>query len=139
LLTRRLTRDETVIGILFWLTVIQLGLGLLCAGIDGDVALPDARTAPWLALIGLAGLCAHWCLTNALRLAPASVVMPVDFLRLPVIAAVGALLYAEALDPWVLLGGAVVAGAAWANILVGRRAVAPTPPPGAETAAAAPK
>jgi drug/metabolite transporter (DMT)-like permease len=128
LLTRKLTRDETVIGILFWLTVLQLLFGLLSAGIDGDVALPDARTAPWLGLIGLAGLCAHWCLTNALRLAPASVVMPVDFLRLPIIAAVGALFYAEALDPWVLLGGAVVAGAAWANLVVGRRTVAAMSP-----------
>ncbi|MEM8849901.1 MAG: DMT family transporter [Pseudomonadota bacterium] len=122
LLTRKLTRNETVIGILFWLTVLQLVFGILCAGIDGDIAVPDATTAPWLILIGLAGLCAHWCLTNALTLAPASVVMPVDFLRLPLIAVIGALAYNEALDPWVLLGGAVVFGAAWANLsLTARR------------------
>lgn len=121
LLTRKLTRNETVIGILFWLTVLQLVFGILCAGIDGDIAVPDATTAPWLILIGLAGLCAHWCLTNALTLAPASVVMPVDFLRLPLIAVIGALAYNEALDPWVLLGGAVVFGAAWANLLLTAR------------------
>ncbi|MEM8822199.1 MAG: DMT family transporter [Pseudomonadota bacterium] len=120
LLTRKLTRDETIMGILFWLTVLQLFFGVICAGIDGDIALPDTITAPWLVVIGLAGLCAHWCLTNALALAPASVVMPVDFLRLPLIAVIGALAYNEPLDPWVLLGGAIVFGAAWANLFVGR-------------------
>jgi drug/metabolite transporter (DMT)-like permease len=124
LLTRKLTRDETVLGILFWLTVLQLLFGLICAGFDGDIALPDARTAPWLVLIGLAGLCAHWCLTNALRVAPASTVMPVDFLRLPLIAGIGAAFYGEALDPWVLAGGAVVFGAAWANLRVASRRAA---------------
>ncbi len=120
LLTRRLTRDETVTGILFWLTVLQLIFGLICAGFDGDIALPDASTAPWLVLIGIAGLCAHWCLTNALRLAPASTVMPVDFARLPLIAVIGALFYAEPLDPLVLVGGAVVVAAAWANLRLAR-------------------
>lgn len=121
LLTRRLTRGDTVLGIMFWLTAIQLVLGLACAGIDGDVARPDAATAPWLAVIGLAGLVAHFCLTNALRLAPASTIMPVDFVRLPIIAVAGALLYGESLDPLVILGGAVILGAAWANLLIARR------------------
>ncbi len=121
LLTRGLTRDESVTGIMVWLTAMQLVMGLVCAGIDGDVALPDAATAPWLVLIGLAGLVAHVCLTNALRLAPASTIMPVDFVRLPLIALIGAAFYGEALDPFVLLGGAVILGAAWANLRMARR------------------
>lgn len=121
LLTRRLTRDETVTGILFWLTALQLVMGVVCAGIDGDIALPDAATAPWVAMIGLAGLCAHFCLTNALRLAPASAVMPVDFARLPLVAIIGAAFYAEALDPAVLVGGAIILVAAWVNLRLSRR------------------
>ena len=121
--TRRLTRNETVIGILFWLTLMQLVFGAVCAGFDGDVAWPTAATLPWLVLIGLAGLCAHFCLTKALALAPASTVMPVDFVRLPLIAGIGAVFYAEPLDPLILLGGAIIAGAAWANLrLAGRPA-----------------
>ncbi|TFL18619.1 DMT family transporter [Jannaschia formosa] len=116
LLTRRLTRTETVLCIMFWLTSLQLVFGLVTAGIDGDIALPRMATAPWLVLIGLAGLCAHFCLTNALSLAPASTVMPVDFARLPVVALIGAAFYGEALDPLILLGGGVIAGAAWANL-----------------------
>ncbi len=122
LLTRRLTRDETVTGILFWLTTLQLLFGLVCAGIDGDIALPTAASAPWVVLIGLAGLCAHWCLTNALRLAPASTVMPIDFVRLPLAAVIGALFFAEGFDPIVLVGGAIVFGAAWANLRLARPA-----------------
>ncbi|PWJ21002.1 DMT family transporter [Jannaschia seohaensis] len=121
LLTRRLTRTETVMGILFWLTVLQLLFGLITAGLDGDIALPDATTLPWLALIGFAGLAAHFCLTNALSLAPAATVMPVDFARLPLIALIGALFYGEGLDPLILLGGAVIAGAAWTNLKLANR------------------
>lgn len=114
--TKRLTRTEAIGCILFWLTVIQLGLGLLTAGFDGDIALPDAQTAPWLVVIGLAGLLAHFCITNALAIAPATVVVPFDFVRLPVIAILGMLLYAEPLDLWVLVGAAVIFGGNYLNI-----------------------
>ncbi|CUH39370.1 carboxylate/amino acid/amine transporter [Jannaschia seosinensis] len=125
LFTRRLTRDETVLGIMFWLTALQLLMGLVCAGFDGDIAWPGPTLLPWTFAIGLAGLSAHFCLTNALRLAPASTVMPIDFARLPIIAIVGALLYAEALDPLVLLGGGVILGSAWANLRLARPAALP--------------
>lgn len=108
ILTKRLTKGETVIGILFWLTLFQLGFGILTASYDGVVHWPTAATLPWLALIGGCGILAHFSLTSALALAPASYVMPIDFLRLPLIAVIAAWLYAEALDPLVLLGGAVI-------------------------------
>ncbi len=114
--TRKLTRSESIVSILFWLTVMQAGLGLVCAGIDGDIALPSVASLPWVALIALAGLVAHFCLTTALSLAPATVVMPIDFTRLPLIAIVGVLLYAEPLDPFVLLGAAVIFAANYFNI-----------------------
>ena len=115
--TRRLTRTASTGCILFWLTVMQAVFGLVCAGIDGDIALPAATTWPWVALIAVAGLVAHFCLTTALRLAPAPVVMPIDFARLPLVAVVGMLLYAEALDPFVFLGAAIIFGANYFNIL----------------------
>ena len=123
LFTRKLTRTESIVSILFWLTVMQAGLGLACGFADGAFAWPSAAMWPWLALIGCAGLSAHLCLTTALSLAPASVVMPIDFLRLPVIALVGVALYAEPLDPWVILGGAVIFAANWINIRAASRGV----------------
>ena len=116
ILTKRLTRGSSVIGILFWLTLMQVFFGLIAAGADGDITWPTAQTLPWLALIGLCGVVAHLSLTTALSLAPASYVMPVDFIRLPLIAAIGALAYGEPLDPWVLAGGAVIFAAIWLNI-----------------------
>lgn len=118
--TRKLTRTETITCILFWLTALQLVFGLICAGYDGDFALPSAASVPWLILIAVAGLVAHLCLTQALSVAPASVVMPFDFLRLPVILGVGIIVYAEPFDPWVLLGGVVIFGATYINILAAR-------------------
>ena len=90
--------------------------GVICAGADLDIALPSAEALPLIVLIGAAGLMAHFCLTSALRLAPATVVMPVDFARLPLAAIIGALIYHEPLDPYVLLGAAVIFGGNYLNI-----------------------
>jgi drug/metabolite transporter (DMT)-like permease len=116
ILTKRLTRGIAVYDILFWLTFMQFFFGLIGAGMDGQITLPTAETLPWLCLIGLAGLLAHLSLTSALALAPAGFVVPLDFLRLPLIAAVGAAFYGEAFDPFVLLGGAVILGGILLNI-----------------------
>ena len=116
ILTKRLTRGEAIITILFWLTAFQAIFGLLAAGHDGQVAWPTAQTLPWLVLIGICGVLAHLSLTTALTLAPASFVMPIDFVRLPLIAVVGALAYGEAIDPFVLGGGAVIFLGIWISI-----------------------
>lgn len=116
LMTKRLTRGESIVSILFWLTLMQFCFGLILALRDGRMNLPDAQTLPWLALIGLAGVTAHTCLTKALSIAPAGFVVMVDFLRLPVIAVVGALWYAEPLDPLVIAGAAVILGANLVNL-----------------------
>lgn len=114
--TRALTRTETITCILFYLTVMQAVFGLICAGYDGDIALPTADTAPLLALVGCAGLMAHFCMTKALAMAPASVVMPVDFARLPIIAVVGFVLYGEGLTWGIAIGGTIILVANWINI-----------------------
>jgi drug/metabolite transporter (DMT)-like permease len=119
--TKRLTRVASITCILFWLAVIQLFLGLACAGYDGVIRLPDLANLPWVVVIGIAGLGAHYCLTTALSLAPASIVTPIDFLRLPLIGVVGMLLYGENLDLWVFVGGAIIFGANWLNILTESR------------------
>jgi drug/metabolite transporter (DMT)-like permease len=116
LFTKVLTRTSSVANILFWLTLMQTLFSLVAAGWDGDIVLPPSSGLPWVLVLGLAGLLAHIGLTNALSLAPASVVTPLDFVRLPVIALIGAALYAEPFDPLVLLGGAVIVLANWINI-----------------------
>ncbi len=121
MLTKRLTRHEGITSILFWLTSMQLVMGIAMAGYDGDIALPDLQTGPWVFLIGCAGLLAHYCLTNALSIAPATVVVPIDFIRLPTIAVIGMLAYGEVIDVWVFVGAAVIFAGNYVNILVESR------------------
>ncbi len=116
IITKRLTRYEGIASILFWLTSMQLVMGLIMAGWDGDIALPDARVLPWVIVIGLAGLSAHFCLTTALSLAPATSVVPIDFVRLPLIAVLGMLIYGEDLDLWIFIGAAVICAANLLNL-----------------------
>lgn len=119
--TKQLTRTDPILTILFYLTVLQACFGLICAGIDGNIALPSMAVLPWVIVIGVAGLLAHFCLTTALSLAPASVVTPIDFVRLPVIAVVGVLLYNETIDLWVIAGATLIFAANYANIRWGSR------------------
>lgn len=123
MLTKRLTRTETVTCILFYLTVMQAFFGVVAAGYDMDIALPQMADLPWLGLVGCAGLLAHYCIAKALSMAPATVVMPIDFIRLPVIAVVGMLFYSEPLDWFVLLGALVIFGANYLNIWTESRAL----------------
>lgn len=116
--TRKLTIDQPIVCILFYLTVMQAGFGLVAAGIDGAIKLPTAETVPWLILIGIAGLVAHFCLTSALAIAPASIIMPIDFVRLPVIAVIGMLFYNEPFSLMIIAGAVLIFGANYLNIVV---------------------
>lgn len=120
-LTRRLAQGDSPLAILFYMTVIQLPLGLV-----PSLAVwrwPEAAQWPWLAVVGLAALSAHYCMARALALADATVVVPMDFLRLPLIAVVGALFYGEALAAPVLAGAALMLLGNWVNLRAeGRRA-----------------
>ncbi|APX11610.1 DMT family transporter [Tateyamaria omphalii] len=121
MLTKRLTRHEGIASILFWLTTMQLIMGIVMAGYDGDIALPDVQTGPWVFLIGCAGLLAHYCLTHALSIAPATVVVPIDFIRLPTIAVIGMVVYGETIDAWVFIGAAIIFAGNYVNIWVESR------------------
>tara|TARA_R110002094_G_scaffold139138_1_gene130364 strand:- start:427 stop:1317 length:891 start_codon:yes stop_codon:yes gene_type:complete len=114
--TKRLTRTESILGIMFYLTFLQLIFGVVTAGFDGDIALPTVDALPFLMLVAVGGLLAHFCITTALTLAPAAVVAPVDFARLPIIAVVGMVLYGEALDVWVFVGALIIFAGNYLNI-----------------------
>jgi len=118
--TKRLSSTETPLAILFYMTVIQLPLGLVPA-LPGWVW-PSAASWPWVVVVATTALSAHYCLARAFRLADASVVVPMDFLRLPLIAIVGFVFYDEALQVWVLVGAVIVFAAAWLNLKSARSA-----------------
>lgn len=122
IITKKLTATASTICILWWMVVLQTLFGFISAGIDGQIALPSPASLPWVAILGFTGLMAHFCIANALRLAPATLVMPFDFLRLPVIALVGMVLYAEPIGLLVILGGALILGGNYLNIRAEARA-----------------
>jgi drug/metabolite transporter (DMT)-like permease len=112
--TKRLSGTETPLTILFYMTIIQLPLGLVPA--LPDWVWPSAAMWPWVLVVALTALSAHYCLARAFRLADATVVVPMDFLRLPLIAVLGLVLYGEALKIWIVLGAGMILLAAWLNL-----------------------
>lgn len=119
--TKKLTGRQSITAIMFYLTLLQLIFGLITAGYDGDIVLPTLTSAPLLAVVGTCGLLAHFCITNALRLAPAAVVSPIDFARLPVIAILAMLVYGETVDIWVFVGALIIFAGNYLNIWVETR------------------
>jgi len=111
--TKMLTATETPFAIIFWMSVIQLPLGL--AGSDPMFPLRlDWWDIPAVLGIGIGGTSSHYCLSNAFRAGDATLVVPLDFLRVPLIALVGWAFFSEPLDIWVFVGGLVIlAGLVW--------------------------
>lgn len=103
--TKKLAHIDHPLCILFYMTVIQLPLGLIPALYDWRT--PPFEVWPWIIVVGVTALSAHYCITRALQLIDVTVVVSMDFLRLPLIAVVGFLLYGEPME-WAVLLGALV-------------------------------
>ncbi|MFK7941703.1 MAG: DMT family transporter [Paracoccaceae bacterium] len=116
MMTKALSRTETTWTILFWLAFSQAIYGAVFVFWDGTMTLPEGRDILWVGLVGLCGLTAHICLTTALTLAPASVVAPMDFARLPLIAMVGWIFYGELVTIAVILGAVLILAANTLNL-----------------------
>ncbi len=119
-MTKKLVRTDQPWGILFWMSVVQT---LLCLPFAIPLwVTPTLAEAPWLAGVAVSGLSAHYCLARALASADAVVVLPMEFVRMPIIAVIGLLLYGERLDPWIFLGAAVIFSGIWLNVRAEARA-----------------
>ena len=106
--TKKLTSDQSITCILFWLTLMQLAMGLVATVFMGTITFPEGINIIWIVVVGICGLAAHFCITNALKLAPAIVVIPLDFMRLPLISVIGFLIYDEAFELPILVGAGVI-------------------------------
>jgi drug/metabolite transporter (DMT)-like permease len=111
--TKKLTMSESTFAIIFWMAVIQFPLSLI--GSDPGVFFQfEARHILPAIGVGTAGLTSHYCLSNAFRSGDATLVVPLDFMRIPLIAVVGWAFYGERLDIFVLLGALIiVSGVLW--------------------------
>lgn len=125
LFTKRLTQTAqvSVLTIMFWMVSMQLVFGFVCALADGHATVPTLSDLPWVLVVAVSGLGAQSSLTMALSLAPASIVTPIDFLRLPIIAIVGMVFYGEGLDVYVFIGAVIIFSANYINILAENRRI----------------
>ena len=105
--TKKLTIDQSTTCILFWLTLMQLGMGLVAVVLTGSLSAPQGIDYIWVTTVSICGLTAHFCIARALALAPAIVVIPLDFLRLPLISLICFLAYNEAFE-WAVVFGAML-------------------------------
>lgn len=108
-ITKVLTRSDSTMSILVYMTMVQLPLGFIFAVPQWTT--PTPADIPWILVIGVTALSAQYTMARALKIADASVIQPIDFLRVPLMAVVGIVLYAEVSDPLVLAGAVIIFGA----------------------------
>lgn len=118
LVKRLTTREESPLAIVFYMSLLQAPFSLLPA-LYAWVT-PSLRLWPWVLVVGVSALTAHYCFSRALKLADASVVAPMDFLRLPLIAFAGFVFYGETLDWYVIAGAVMMVAGNFANLLAER-------------------
>ena len=105
-LVKFLTRTESALAIIFWMQVIQAAIGLIPTLLVWSW--PAAHVWGWIFAIAFCGTFAHFCMARAMLHADATVVVPMDFLRVPLTATLGWLIYAERLDLFTMLGAALI-------------------------------
>ena len=118
--TRKISRYETVLSVLFWMTLMQFIFGLILS-LPGGIPVPSADGMKWVIIVAIAGLTAHYCLTTALSLAPAATVAPMEFIRLPVITFIGMALYDEPFVWAVAIGAIFILAGNFINIRAERK------------------
>jgi drug/metabolite transporter (DMT)-like permease len=128
--TKFLTGTNATWTIMFWMNLMQLPMNMLANMAIGQSPLIVGKLAeaPWLPVVGIAitGFLAHYCLTNAFRHGDATLVVPIDFLRVPLIALVGWLFYSETPELAVLIGAVVVIGGVIVNLVAEARSRKPS-------------
>jgi drug/metabolite transporter (DMT)-like permease len=105
-LVKSLTRTEAAVAISFWMLVVQSVIGLVPALLVWQW--PSATVWGWVVVVAFCGTYSHYCFARAMQHADATVVVPMDFLRVPLTALVGWLAYSERLDLFTALGVALI-------------------------------
>lgn len=111
ILVKRLTTNSSPTVIVVWMTVMQLPMALGLLLLSGGWVMPDWQHLPLIVTAGLMGLSAHYTMAQALKRVDASVAIPIDFLRVPLIAIIGWMFYDESLSGALFAGAFLIFGA----------------------------
>ena len=120
-MVKSLTRTERALAIIFWMLVVQSIAGILPALYVWQW--PSAYSWGWIVVIAFCGTFSHYCMASAMLYADATIVVPMDFLRVPLTATAGWLIYSERLDMFTVLGATLILGGNLLNL----KAPAPLP------------
>jgi drug/metabolite transporter (DMT)-like permease len=113
-MVKSLTRTDTTLQIIFWMTVVQSIAGFVPAIVVWTW--PSATAWGWLLVVAFCGTFSHYCMARAMLYADATIVVPMDFLRVPLTALAGWLIYAERMDLLTVLGAAMILGGNLLNL-----------------------
>ena len=101
-MVKSLTRTDAAVKISFWMLVVQSVLGIVPA-LQGWIW-PSAAVWGWVVVVAFCGVYSHYCFARAMQHAPATVLVPMDFLRVPLTALAGWAIYAERVDALTIVG-----------------------------------
>jgi drug/metabolite transporter (DMT)-like permease len=121
-MVKSLTRTEQTVTIIFYMLAVQAAGSLLPALYVWQW--PSLTIWGWAVVVAFCGTFSHYCMARALLYADASVVVPMDFLRVPLTALMGWLLYSERLDAFTVLGAALILAGNFLNLRPGNPAPA---------------
>ncbi len=101
-MVKALTRTDAAIAVSFWMLVVQSLIGLVPALLLWRW--PSATVWGWVLVVAFCGTYSHYCFARAMQYAEATVLVPMDFLRVPLSAAAGWAVYAEKVDAYTAAG-----------------------------------
>ena len=129
LIVKRLTETEPPEAIALWM-VVMLTPGSLIPAL-WVWTWPSLETFVWLGCLAGAGTLGHLCFTRACAIAEITQIQPLEFVKLPIAAAIGYFVFAEAPTLWLWIGGALIFASAaiitHREAVLARRAQAPPP------------
>jgi drug/metabolite transporter (DMT)-like permease len=106
-LIKVMARTESAGAITTYMALLTTPMTLLAALFVWQA--PSWEQLGIAALLGATGSIGHICMSRALAAADASLVAPLDYLRLPIVALIAFLAFGEVPNAWVWLGAAVIA------------------------------
>lgn len=130
-LLAKIMADEAKPAVVVFMLSIFVTIGL------APFALADWVTPTWgdlglLFLVACFATAGHYTMTMAFAAAPVTVTQPVTFLQLVWAVALGALVFAEPVDIWVILGGGLILASVtfitWREAVLKRRPITPPTP-----------
>lgn len=103
---KQLTRTEPADRVVIWTSILWVPMSLPTALAVWQG--PQGITWLWVIAAGVLGTLGHMLWTRALNIGDVSALSPISFLQLPLVALLGWVMFAEALDAWTIVGAAII-------------------------------